>query len=99
MYRPLLEYARNQWNRSRRAQRAERGRTTPSQRAASTALDPEMAAGLPELDLDDRRAPSDVRCRSSTSREHGGSEETVDQYYQAQVVWDETMGSRVASTL
>jgi uncharacterized iron-regulated protein len=96
MYRPILEYARS------------RGieivaLTAPREVSYAVAehgldsLDPEQAAGLPDLDLDNaqHRALFDAEFDVA---EHG-AEDAVDRYYEAQVLWDETMGSRVAETL
>jgi len=96
MYRPILEYARNRGIEVV-ALNAPREVAYAVAKGGVDSLDPEMAARLPELDLDDaeHRAMFDAEFDVG---EHG-AEETVDQYYQAQVVWDETMGSRVAQTL
>jgi len=96
MYRPILEYARN------------RGievvaLNTPREVVYAVAKDGldslsvEQASGLPELDLanEQHRALFDSEFDAG---EHAASD-GVDQYYEAQVVWDETMGSRVAETL
>ncbi|NOQ85159.1 MAG: iron-regulated protein [Myxococcales bacterium] len=96
MYRPILEYARN------------RGievvaLNTPREVVHAVAKDGldslsvEQASGLPELDL------ANEQHRALFDSEFDAGEHTagdgVDQYYEAQVVWDETMGSRVAETL
>ncbi len=96
MYRPILEYARN------------RGievvaLNTPREVVYAVAKDGldslsvEQASGLPELDLanEQHRALFDSEFDAG---EHAAGD-GVDQYYEAQVVWDETMGSRVAETL
>ncbi len=96
MYRPILEYARN------------RGievvaLNTPHEVAYAVAKDgldslsAEQASALPELDLanEQHRALFDSEFDAG---EHAAGD-GVDQYYEAQVVWDETMGSRVAETL
>lgn len=96
MYRPILEYARN------------RGievvaLNAPKELAYAVAKDgvdglsPELASELPELDLanEEHRALFDAEFDVGDHAVEGG----VDRYYQAQVVWDETMGSRVAETL
>ncbi len=96
MYRPILEYARN------------RGievvaLNTPREVVYAVAKDGldslsvEQASDLPELDLanEQHRALFDSEFDAG---EHAASD-GVDQYYEAQVVWDETMGSRVAETL
>lgn len=66
-------------------------------RGGLEALDETQRAALPELDLGvapHRRATLDAL------REHPGmSEETLERFYLAQVLWDETMASRVAETL
>ena len=96
LLRPILEYAR-----SRAipviALNAPREVAFAVAQGGVDSLDPEVAAGLPELDFDDpeHRALFDTEFDVG---EHG-AEETVDQFYEAQVVWDETMGARVADTL
>ncbi len=96
MYRPILEYARN------------RGievvaLSAPKELAYAVAKDgvgglpPELASSLPELDLhnEEHRALFDS---AFDAGEHSVGD-GIDRYYEAQVVWDETMGSRVAETL
>ena len=96
MYRPILEYARN------------RGievvaLNAPKELAYAVAKDgvdglsSELASDLPELDLknEEHRALFDAEFDVG---EHAVGD-AIDQYYEAQVVWDETMGSRVAETL
>jgi len=97
LYRPMLEFARSQ-GLEVVALNAPREVAHAVAMTGVDGLDPEMAATLPELDLDDpeHRALFD---EAFDIAEHGGSEEMVDRFYQAQVVWDETMGSRVAETL
>jgi uncharacterized iron-regulated protein len=66
-------------------------------RGGLEALDDAQRAALPELDLGvaaHREATLDAL------REHPGmSEATLERFYLAQVLWDETMGSRVAEAL
>jgi uncharacterized iron-regulated protein len=96
MYRPILEYARN------------RGievvaLNAPQEVAYAVAKDgldslsPEQASALPELDLanEQHRALFDAEFDAG---EHAAAD-AIDQYYEAQVVWDETMGSLVSATL
>lgn len=96
MLRPILEYARNR-GLEVVALNAPREVAYAVAQGGVDSLDPELASTLPELDLEDaeHRALFDSEFDVG---EHG-AEETVDQYYQAQVLWDETMGSRVAETL
>lgn len=96
MYRPMLEYARNR-SIEVVALNAPREVAYAVAQGGVDSLDPELRAALPELDLDnaEHRAMFDAEFDVG---EHG-AQETVDLYYQAQVVWDETMGSRVAETL
>ena len=96
LLRPVLEYARSSGIEVV-ALNAPREVAYAVAHGGLDSLDPELAATLPELDLDDvtHRAMFDTEFDVG---EHG-AEETVDQFYQAQVVWDETMGSRVAETL
>ncbi|MBT8453117.1 MAG: ChaN family lipoprotein [Deltaproteobacteria bacterium] len=96
MYRPILEYARN------------RGievvaLNAPKELAFAVAKDgvdelpADLASDLPELDLDND-AHRELFDAEFDIAEHA-AEDSVDRYYQAQVLWDETMGSRVAETL
>jgi uncharacterized iron-regulated protein len=96
MYRPILEYARNR-GMEIVALNAPREVSYAVAERGLDSLDPEQSAGLPDLDLDNaqHRALFDAEFDVA---EHG-AEDTVDRYYEAQVLWDETMGSRVAETL
>ena len=96
MYRPMLEYARSR-GLEVVALNAPREVAHAVARGGVDSLDSELRATIPELDLDnaEHRAMFDAEFDVG---EHG-AQETVDLYYQAQVVWDETMGSRVAETL
>lgn len=96
LYRPILEYARNQAL-AVVALNAPRELSYAVARDGIESLEPDFAATLPELDLEnaEHRAMFDAEFDVG---EHG-AENAVDQYYQAQVLWDETMGSRVAETL
>jgi len=96
LYRPMLEYARANGIEVV-ALNAPREVAFAVAQGGVESLDPELAATLPELDLENaaHRAMFD---RAFDVGEHG-AEQTVDQYYQAQVVWDETMGARVAEVL
>jgi uncharacterized iron-regulated protein len=96
LYRPILEYARSH-SLEVVALNAPRELSYAVARDGVDSLSPDLAAKLPELDLDDaeHRAMFD---EAFDVGEHG-AQSTVDRYYQAQVLWDETMGSRVAQTL
>jgi len=96
MYRPILEYARSRAIEVV-ALNAPREVVYGVAKDGLDDLSPELAAQLPELDLasEEHRALFDAEFDIG---EHA-AEDTVDQYYEAQVVWDETMGSRVAETL
>jgi len=96
LLRPILEYARSR-GLEVVALNAPREVAYAVAQAGLDSLDPELAASLPELDLDnaEHRAMFDAEFDVG---EHG-AEDAVDQFYQAQVVWDETMGSRVAEAL
>jgi uncharacterized iron-regulated protein len=96
MYRPILEYARNRGIEVV----ALNTRHEVVYAVAKDGLDSlsvEQASGLPELDLanEQHRALFDSEFDAG---EHAAGD-GVDHYYEAQVVWDETMGSRVAETL
>lgn len=96
LLRPVLEYARSRGIEVV-ALNAPREVAYAIAQSGVDSLDPELAATLPELDLDDaeHRALFDAEFDVG---EHG-AEQAVEQYYQAQVLWDETMGARVAETL
>lgn len=96
MYRPILEYARNQGIRVI-ALNAPRELSYAVAKDGVSSLSPEQASALPELDLDDEAH----RALFDTEFDIGdhAAEDAIEQYYAAQVVWDETMGSRVAETL
>lgn len=95
-YRPILEYARSRGIEVV-ALNAPREVVHAVAKDGLDELAPELADTLPELDLANaaHRALFDAEFDVG---EHA-AETTVDQFYQAQVVWDETMGSRVAETL
>ncbi|HET9931809.1 MAG TPA: ChaN family lipoprotein [Polyangiaceae bacterium] len=58
------------------------------------ALSPRQARSLPALDLDDAQHRADFERRM---KDHPGvTEQTLDRYYQAQVVWDESMAHTAA---
>jgi len=96
LLRPILEYARSRGVEVV-ALNAPREVAYAVARGGLDSLDAETAAALPDLDLWDaeHRAMFDEEFDVG---EHAAGD-GVDQYYQAQVVWDETMGSRVAETL
>ena len=96
MYRPILEYARNRGIEVV-ALNAPRELAYAVASGGVDSLSPEQAAALPELDLanEQHRALFDSEFDAG---DHAVGD-AVDQYYEAQVVWDETMGSRVAETL
>lgn len=96
MYRPILEYARNQGIRVI-ALNAPRELSYAVAKDGVSSLSPEQASALPELDLDDEAH----RALFDTEFDIGdhAAEDAIEQYYAAQVLWDETMGSRVAETL
>jgi uncharacterized iron-regulated protein len=96
LLRPVLEYARSR-GLEVVALNAPREVAYAVAQGGVDSLDPELAATLPDLDLEnaEHRAMFDAEFDVG---EHG-AQETVEQYYHAQVVWDETMGMRVAQTL
>ena len=96
MYRPILEYARNRGIEVV-ALNAPKELVYAVAKDGVDALSPELASNLPELDLanEEHRALFDAEF-DLAEHEVG---DAIDQYYEAQVVWDETMGSRVAETL
>jgi uncharacterized iron-regulated protein len=96
MYRPILEYVRNRGIEVV-ALNAPRELAYAVAKDGLDSLSAEQASSLPELDLanEQHRALFDAEFDEG---EHAVGD-AVDQYYEAQVVWDETMGSRVAETL
>jgi len=96
MYRPMLEYARSRGLRVV-ALNAPREVVFAVAQGGIEGLSDDVAASLPELDLED----AEHRALFDEAFDAGQHEvvEGIDRYYQAQVVWDETMGTRVADTL
>lgn len=96
MYRPILEYARSRGIEIV-ALNAPRELSVAVAKGGLVSLSAEQLAELPELDLDEpqHRALFDAEFDAA---EHA-AKDSLDQYYAAQVVWDETMASRVAETL
>lgn len=96
MYRPILEYARNQGIEVV-ALNAPRELAYAVAKDGLDALSPEQASALPELDLanEQHRALFDAEFDAD---DHA-AEDAIDQYYETQVLWDETMGSRVSQAL
>ncbi len=96
MLRPILEYARNRGIEVV-ALNASRELAYAVAKDGLDSLSPEQASALPELDLanEQHRALFD----SEFDEDDHAVGHAVDQYYEAQVVWDETMGARVAETL
>jgi len=96
LYRPILEFARNR-GLEVVALNAPREVAHAVAMSGVDQLDPELAASVPELDLDnaEHRALFD---EAFDIGDHGAAD-MVDRYYEAQVLWDETMGARVAETL
>lgn len=96
MYRPMLEYARSRGLKVV-ALNAPREVAFAVAKSGVAALPEDIAATVPELDLDDpaHRALFDAEF-DPTEHDVG---EGIDRYYEAQVLWDETMAERVAETL
>jgi uncharacterized iron-regulated protein len=96
LYRPILEFARNR-GLEVVALNAPREVAHAVAMSGVDKLDPELAASVPELDLDnaEHRALFD---EAFDIGDHGAAD-MVDRYYEAQVLWDETMGARVAEAL
>ncbi len=96
MYRPILEYARNRGIEVI-ALNAPREVAYAVAKDGLDSLTVEQAAELPELDL------ANVQHRALFDAEFDVGEhaagDRVDRYYEAQVLWDETMGARVAQTI
>jgi len=96
MYRPILEYARNRGIEVV-ALNAPREVAYAVAKGGIDSLPAEQASALPELDLGNEQHRALFDSEFDTGEHAVG--DGVDQYYEAQVVWDETMGSRVAETL
>lgn len=96
LYRPILEYARSRGIEVV-ALNAPRELSLAVARDGLAALSPEQAAQLPELDLHDEQHRALFEAEFDAA-DHA-IEDAIDRYYAAQVLWDETMGSRVAETL
>jgi len=96
MYRPILEYARNRGIEVV-ALNAPQELAYAVAKDGVDALDPEQSAALPELDLANEQHRALFDAEFDVGEHDAGN--AVNQYYEAQVVWDETMGSRVAETL
>ncbi|MGB8222583.1 MAG: ChaN family lipoprotein [Polyangiales bacterium] len=96
MYRPILEYARNQGIEVV-ALNAPRELAYAVAKGGLDSLSPEQASTLPELDL--ANGPHRALFDAEFDAGDHGADEAIGQYYQAQVLWDETMGSRVSETL
>jgi uncharacterized iron-regulated protein len=96
MYRPMLEYARSR-GLEVIALNTPREVAFAVAKSGVAALPEDVAATLPELDLDDSAHRALFDAEFDASEHDAGGE--IDLYYEAQVVWDETMGARVAETL
>jgi len=96
MYRPILEYARNRGIQVV-ALNARRELAHAVAKGGLESLSPEQVETLPELDLDneEHRALFDA----AFDEDDHTQKDAIDRYYATQVLWDETMGSRVAETL
>ncbi|MEM6962874.1 MAG: ChaN family lipoprotein [Myxococcota bacterium] len=96
LYRPLLLEAKRR-NAPLIALNAAAELTRTVARGGIEALSPEQRASLPELDLGQLRHRDLVL---AALREHEGvTEEMLENFYAAQVIWDETMALGVAQAL
>lgn len=96
MYRPILEFARSHGIEVV-ALNAPQELSFAVAKNGLASLTPEQAAQLPDLDLHDEQHRALFDAEFDVG-DHA-AQDAVDQYYAAQVVWDETMGSRVAEAL
>jgi uncharacterized iron-regulated protein len=96
MYRPILEYARSR-GLEVVALNAPKELVYAVAKDGIDALSAEQASTLPELDLDDPKHRALFDSAFDVGEHDVG--DGIERYYQAQVVWDETMGARVAETL
>ncbi len=96
LYRPMLEFART-WGLPLWALNAPRELTQRVAASGVEGLSPEERAQIPDLLLDDP-AHRALFFSAFDGSDHGDPQ-TLDHYYEAQVVWDETMASGVAEAL
>jgi uncharacterized iron-regulated protein len=96
-YRPILEHAR-QHRVPLVALNAPAELTRAVARQGLAGLDEDARAVLPEVDLDDAAHRALVMDALAAHADDMG-EEALERYYEAQVLWDETMAERVARTL
>ena len=96
MYRPILEYARSH-GLEVVALNAPREVVFAVAKHGVDSLPAEVASTLPDLDLQDPNHRALFDAEFDTTQHDVG--DGIEGYYQAQVVWDETMGNRVAETL
>lgn len=97
LYRPILEFARNHQV-PIYALNAPREVTREVARAGLQALDAQQRARVPELDLTDH-GHRDALSRFYERHDRAHAELSFDNFYAAQVVWDETMADEVARQL
>lgn len=96
LYRPMLEFART-WGLPVWALNAPRELTQQVAGVGVEGLGQEERAQLPELVLDE--PAHRALFFSAFDADDHGDPHTLDHYYEAQVVWDETMASTVAEAL
>lgn len=95
-YRPVVEFARS-WSIPLIALNASQEVTRKVAQGGLAALSPEEGEGLVDLDLNDSEHRALFEDNFDVEA-HGGPE-SAHRFYQAQVVWDETMAANVAATL
>jgi len=93
-YRPLLEVGRSR-GLMLLALNARRELTRSVARRGLAGLSPELARELPELDMED----ADHRQNFERMMEGHAGQGSLENYYTAQVIWDETMAQHAAAFL
>ncbi len=96
LYRPIVEFART-WSIPLIALNAFQEVTRKIADGGLAALSPEERGALPDLDINDTEHRALFE-KSFDVEAHGGAE-NAHRFYQAQVVWDETMAANIATTL
>jgi aminopeptidase N len=96
MYRPILDYAREH-GLSVVALNAPAERSHAVAKGGVEGLPPEERARLPEMDMDDTAHRALVTDALAAHGDLGA--EALERFYEAQVLWDETMAETVAETL
>ncbi len=101
LYRPLFQYARDH-GLPIYALNARSELTRAVSRDGLENLEPALAADLPQLDLQDQEHRTFIRAAFGLADDDGGTPHEgfdFEKFYQAQVVWDETMADTASRVL